>query len=211
MRRHAGLLAVGDPEPVAEVDGHLGGAVLVHVGAERDDDRAAAARLRRGPRAGVAGERDAVDGTRRRGDAFDRGRALPGVRAGRGDEHGRELRPRDAGEPAERLGDLGGLRAGHVEPAAGEVLGLPGGERDGGDDDGGPGDQDEAPAAAQHAVEAQHGGLHSLTPGDLAGWPAKDTARADGRVCGRAHTAGASAHHWTVIDPDMKGPCTVQM
>ena len=181
--------AVADPQPVAQVDGHLGGAVLVDLGAQRDDDRAAAARPARRP---ARARRPAID-TPSTGPAAAATRSTAavscsGAGARRGDEHGGELGPGDAREAVERAGDLRRLRAGDVEAAAGEVLGLAGGERDGRDEDGGPGDQDEAPAAAEQAVEAQHGGLHRGTPGRL-GWLASQRyGNARTAVCARAHT-----------------------
>ena len=123
----------------------------------------------------IVRERDAVDRPGRGADAGDRRPQLLRTRAALRHEHGGELRALDAGEACKCVVDLRRLRARHLEAAAGEVLRLARGERQGGEHDQRPHDQDGAPAAAQQAVEAEHGGLHEAgsTPRVLAGWPAK--------------------------------------
>ena len=110
--------------------------------------------------AGGGGERDARDGLDAVADPRDRGAELRRRRAGLRHQHRGELRARHAREAGQRFVDRGRRRAGDPEAAAREVLGLAGGERERGEQDHRPADQDEPPAAAEEAVEAEHRGLH---------------------------------------------------
>jgi hypothetical protein len=138
--------------------------------------------LRARLRAGGRGERDAVDLVRGGGHAIQAGAQLRLRCATLRDQHRGELGALDAAEALELGVDGGRLRAGHAEAAAGEVLGLAGRERQGGEEDHGPGGQDDLLATAQEAVEAQHRGLHGGEIRSLAGWPANRTERDCGDV-----------------------------
>ena len=181
-RRDAVAGAVAGAEVLAQVDGEVGGGVLVDGDAQRDDHRPAGGGPPVGLGAGGGGERDALDGRDAVADPRDRGAELRRRRAGLRHQHRGELRARHAREAGQRLVDGGRRRAGDAEAAAREVLGLAGGERERGEQDHRPSDQDEPPAAAEEAVEAEHRGLHGVGRPwgrrKLAGWPAKvhDTA-----------------------------------
>ncbi len=147
-----------------EVLAHHGGGVDGLVAAARDDERhhdhvalaggaGGGQRLRVQPHALDVLEALALDALERRGQRLrvmgpvvEDDREVLGL-------HAREIAGQGVGH---------GLRARALglEPASGQVLGLPAGERDGDDDEHDPGDEHEAPAAGDEPLEPIHGCLH---------------------------------------------------
>ena len=205
--------AVGDAEPVAQVGGDVGRVVLVDrrraAGRRPSRRRAARSAPARGP---PAGSETPSTGPAAAATRVDRGaRAAPRVAPGCGIEHRGELRAAATpGKPLERAVDGGRLRA--RARRSRRWRGPPTGARRTGrreQDDRGPDDQDGALAAAQQAVEAQHGGLHRGAPDT--GWLASQVREGRTACVRRAHTAVAQAIRRRSIVPFIDGPCTVQM
>jgi hypothetical protein len=124
---------------------------------ERDHERAGAVAVEPGERrsARALRQRDVLDprgGAGRRVESRPR-RAL--ARAVPRDEDGAERGALRAVEVAlHRVLDALGLRPRHPESAAGEVVGLAGGQRKGGEEDEHPGGDDEPPATVVERVGA---------------------------------------------------------
>jgi hypothetical protein len=150
-----------DPELLAQVGGDIDRVPVVDVDAQRDDR---GARLGRGLRGLSERLRRDVDVGGARGGVAQPLDGGPVVSCGRpvvSDQDDPEQRSLRGAEVAlDRVLDRVGLRAGDGEPAAGEVVGLAGGERQRGDEQDQPHDEHEAATAAEEAVQREHERQH---------------------------------------------------
>jgi hypothetical protein len=149
-------------ELVTEVDREVGGLVPVAVNRERHDrDRrlcGVAPRRRRGLRGDLRVRQaggDPLDPVHLRANGG-------GARSLAAREHNREVVPLRALETHDVLAHDLRLRAGHLEPAAREVLGLPRRERQGGEQKEKPGNEDEPATPLEKPCKSVHRPLHPV-------------------------------------------------
>jgi hypothetical protein len=149
------------PELVMEVHRHVGGLVLVAVHLERDDrDRGGLGAALRGRRGALA-QRHVGKLVGDAAHAVDLRRHRGGVGARLAGKHDGEVLALSALEALDvGFHDLR-LRAGHLEPAAREVLGLTRCEREGREDHHHPGGEDKPPAPLEKSRQPVHRGLHA--------------------------------------------------
>jgi hypothetical protein len=159
--RPASAAAVAELQRVAQVGRDVGRLGLGDVDAQRHDHRAATSGPRQRRAASGGGQRDVVDLRSGARELVDGATHLARARVATRDEHGPERRRLRAVEVArEGVLDALRLRAGHAETAAGQVVGLLGGERQRREERDHPGGDHEPPASLDERVEPEHEPLH---------------------------------------------------